>query len=45
MRANVQERYKGVPEPTLEEINAEIARVRNERRERLAREREAAGVK
>ena len=45
MRAEVQERYKDVPEPTLDEINAEIARVRNERHERLAREREVAGVK
>lgn len=45
MRAKVQERYKDAPEPTLDEINAEIARVRNERRDRLAREREVAGVK
>jgi len=45
MRAEVQERYKDVPEPTLDEINAEIARVRHERHERLSREREVAGVK
>ena len=45
MRAEIQERYKDKPEPTMEEIDAEIARARKERRERLARERETAGVK
>ena len=44
MRAEIQERYKDQPEPTLDEINAEIARVRKERCERLARERDKAGV-
>ena len=45
MRAEIQERYKDKPEPTMEEIDAEIARARKERRERLARERETAEVK
>lgn len=45
MRTEIQERYKDKPEPTMEEIDTEIARARKERRERLAREREAAGVK
>lgn len=45
MRAAVQERYKDRPEPTLDEINAEIARMRKERRERLSCEREATATK
>ena len=45
MRAKVQERYIDAPEPTLDEINAEIARVRNERRKRLARGRAVSGIK
>ena len=45
MRAEIQERYKDKPEPTMEEIDAEIARARKERRERLARERETAEAK
>ena len=45
MRAEIQERYKDKPEPTMDEIDAEIARARKERRERLARERETAEVK
>ena len=36
MRGEIQERYKDKPEPTLDEINAEIARVRKERRDRKA---------
>ena len=36
MRGEIQERYKDKPEPTLDEINAEIARVRKERRGRKA---------
>jgi len=36
MREEIQERYKDKPEPTLDEINAEIARVRRECRERKA---------
>ncbi len=37
MRSEIQERYKDSPEPTLDEINAEIARVRKARRERKTR--------
>lgn len=39
MRAEIQERYRDMPEPTMDEIDAEIARARKERRARLARER------
>ena len=45
MRAKVQERYNETPEPTLDEINAEIARIRSGRRGRLDRESEVAGIK
>lgn len=34
MRAQVQEQYKDRPEPTMDEINAMIAEVRRERREK-----------
>ena len=42
IRAEVKSR--GLPEMTLDEINAEIALARKERRERKARESEMAGV-
>ncbi len=47
MRAKIQERYKDRPEPTQDEINAFIAAVRRERKERserLAHERETTGI-
>ena len=45
MRAEVQERYKDMPEPTLDEINAEIARARKIRRERQDLGREITRAK
>lgn len=43
IRAEVQSR--GIPEMTMDEIDAEIAAARKERRERKARELAAAGVR
>ena len=45
MRANIQDRYKDMREPTMAEIEAGIARARKERRQRKARKLKAtAGV-
>ena len=47
MRAKIQECYKDRPEPTQDEINAFIAAVRRERKERcerLASKHETAGT-